>query len=197
MTRLAPRVFSPDGDARADRVVAGYRVDEPARVALYVDGAARGAEEGSEDRGHDRLVRRSGGEPLPQGPYELRLGAVDVAGNEGRQSRPEGRRDPVRRARPLAHRGASPGGRFAVLVLSDAARVTWRLGARTGVARPGTLRLRAPLQPGRFTLTVTANGRQRARRGVREEPGAVSVIGQLGERPRLRRPGVALRRAAP
>ena len=54
---------------------------------------------------------------------------------------------------------ARPGGRFAVLVLSDAARVSWKLGARTGIARPGTLRLRAPLQPGRFTLTVTANGR--------------------------------------
>jgi len=52
-----------------------------------------------------------------------------------------------------------PGARFAVLVVSDAARIRWTLGARSGVARPGTLRLRAPLQPGRFTLTVTANGR--------------------------------------
>ena len=54
---------------------------------------------------------------------------------------------------------ATPGSRIAVLVSSDAARVTWKLGARAGVTRPGTLRLRAPLQPGRFTLTVTANGR--------------------------------------
>jgi hypothetical protein len=45
-----------------------------------------------------------------------------------------------------------------VLVLTDAARIEWKLGGRTGSARPGTLRLRAPLQPGRFTLTVTANG---------------------------------------
>jgi hypothetical protein len=43
-------------------------------------------------------------------------------------------------------------------VLSDAARVHWKLGKRTGISRPGTLKLRAPLQPGRYTLTVTANG---------------------------------------
>ena len=45
-----------------------------------------------------------------------------------------------------------------MLVLSDAARVQWKLGRRTGTARPGTLKLRAPLQKGRYTLTVTANG---------------------------------------
>ena len=50
------------------------------------------------------------------------------------------------------------GARFAVLVLSDAARVEWKLGQRTGTARPGTLKIRAPLQPGRYTLTVSANG---------------------------------------
>jgi hypothetical protein len=37
--------------------------------------------------------------------------------------------------------------------------VRWRLGRRSGFAEPGTLRLRAPLQKGRYTLTVTANGR--------------------------------------
>jgi hypothetical protein len=158
MTRLAPRVFSPDGDARADRVVVGYRVDEPSRVSLYVDGERAVLKKGRETEGTIDWFGRSGGEPLPQGPYELRLGAVDIAGNEGRQSRPK---VVVIRYVALGRSSivAAPGGRFAVLVLSDAARVTWRLGARTGLARPGTLRLRAPLQPGRFTLTVTANGR--------------------------------------
>ena len=50
------------------------------------------------------------------------------------------------------------GARFAVRVSSDARLVRWSLGRRSGVARPGTLRLRAPLQKGRFTLTVSANG---------------------------------------
>ena len=158
MTRLAPRVFSPDGDARNDRIVVGYRVDDPARVSLFVDGRRAVLKKGRRSEGTIDWFGRKGGEPLPQGPYTLRLGAVDVAGNEGRRTRSKvvviryvalGRSVVV----------ARPGGRFAVLVLSDAARVSWKLGARTGIARPGTLRLRAPQQPGRFTLTVTANGR--------------------------------------
>ena len=42
---LGPRVFSPDGDRRRDRVVISYRVSAPARVRLLVDGrsAARSA----------------------------------------------------------------------------------------------------------------------------------------------------------
>ena len=50
------------------------------------------------------------------------------------------------------------GARFAVRVSSDARRVRWTLGGRSGFAPPGTLRLRAPLQKGQFTLTVSANG---------------------------------------
>ena len=50
------------------------------------------------------------------------------------------------------------GRRFAIRVSSDARTVRWRLGGRSGVARPGTLRIRAPLQKGQFTLTVSANG---------------------------------------
>jgi len=158
MTRLAPRVFSPDGDARRDRVVVGYRVDEPSRISLYVDGKRVVVKKGRKTEGTIDWFGRSEGDPLPQDIYPLRLGAVDVAGNEGGPTR----------SKPVVIRyvalgrtsvATTPGGRVAVLVLSDAARVTWKLGARTGVARPGTLRLRAPLQPGRFTLTVTANGR--------------------------------------
>ena len=62
------------------------------------------------------------------------------------------------------------GGAFAVRVASDARSVRWELGVRSGVARPGTLRLRAPLQQGRFTLAVTANGHTgRAAVFVREQ----------------------------
>jgi hypothetical protein len=52
----------------------------------------------------------------------------------------------------------TPGGRFAILALSQARRLEWSLGGRSGTARPGTLRLRAPLRPGRHTLRVEANG---------------------------------------
>jgi len=55
----------------------------------------------------------------------------------------------------------TPGGRFAILVLTQARTVDWRLGGRSGTARPGTLRLRAPVAPGRYTLRVEANGHVR------------------------------------
>jgi hypothetical protein len=35
---VAPDVFSPDGDGRADKVKATYAVSEPSRVSLLVDG---------------------------------------------------------------------------------------------------------------------------------------------------------------
>ena len=157
MTRLAPRVFSPDGDGRGDRVVVGYGVDEPARVALYVDDLRAVLKKGRKTEGTLDWYGTRAGRPLPQGSYHLRLGATDIAGNEGRPTRSK---VVVIRFVALGRNRieATPGSRIAVLVLSDAARVTWKLGARTGVTRPGTLRLRAPLQTGRFTLTVTANG---------------------------------------
>ena len=64
----------------------------------------------------------------------------------------------------------SPARRFAVRVSADARRVRWRLGRRSGIARPGTLVLRAPRQKGQYTLVVSARGacrpggRLRARR---------------------------------
>ncbi|MEI7760396.1 MAG: FlgD immunoglobulin-like domain containing protein [Thermoleophilia bacterium] len=157
MTRLAPRVFSPDGDSRSDRVVVGYRVDEPARVSLYVGGSRAVLKKGSRTEGTIDWFGLESGMSLPRGPYALHLGAVDIAGNEGLPTRSK---IVVIRTVALGHTSIEtvPGARFAVLVLTDAARVTWRLGGRSGGATPGTLRLRAPLQPGRFTLTVTANG---------------------------------------
>lgn len=157
LVSLEPRVFSPDGDGRADKVVARYRVDEPSSVFLYVDGEQRVRKRGQQKAGRIDWYGLLDGEPQPPGAYRLGLGARDVAGNLGRRTR----QYPVVIRYVALGRSrieAAAGARFAVLVLSDAARVSWRLGARTGVARPGTLKLRAPLRPGRFTLTVSANG---------------------------------------
>src|SRR5439155_26302979 len=46
-----PRLFSPDGDGRADRVRVSYRVDEPAQVSLYVDGVRRVVKRGRKEAG--------------------------------------------------------------------------------------------------------------------------------------------------
>jgi hypothetical protein len=157
LTRLAPRVFSPDGDQRADRVVVGYRVSEPARVSLWVDGRRAVLKKGQKTKGTIDWFGTVEGRTLRPGPHQLEIEAVDVAGNAGPRTKPK--QVVVRYIALGRKRIASPaGGRIAVLVLTDAARIEWKLGGRTGSARPGTLRLRAPLQPGRFTLTVTANG---------------------------------------
>jgi hypothetical protein len=154
---LKPRVFSPDGDLRRDRTVARYRSDEPASAILYVDGDRHTVLRGKRTEGRIDWNGRIDGEAVPQGTYRLSFSARDRAGNLARRTRPLPvvvRYVALGRDRVIA----TAGRRFAVLVSSDAALVDWRLGARSGRARPGTLRLRAPLRPGRYTLVVGANG---------------------------------------
>ena len=155
---IQPKVFSPDGDGRSDRVVIRYTSDEPARGMFFVDGRRRILTRFY--REGDTMVwnARVDGRTLPPGTYVSAVGAVDEAGNVGERAAPV----------PLVLRyvtlgrdriTVAAGARFSVRVSADAERVRWRLGRRAGIARPGTLTLRAPLQKGRVTLTVTANGR--------------------------------------
>lgn len=168
LVSLSPRVFSPDGDGRADKVVARYRTDEAAAALLYVDGAQRVRKRGQQKQGSVEWFGLLDGEPQSPGAYRVSVGARDAAGN---LAVPTPARLVVIRYVALGRKRieAVAGARFAVLVLSDAARVSWRIGGRSGVARPGTLKLRAPLQPGRYTLVVGANGfESRAALVVRE-----------------------------
>ena len=156
--RVAPRVVSPDGDGRRDRVLVSYRLNEPGRGALIVNGKRRGLGTlfpRTEERiAWNATVR---GRPVRPGVYALQLIAFDRAGNRSARTPPI----PVAVRYVALGRNRIPvaaGAPFAVRVSSDAERVRWTLGGRSGFARPGTLRLRAPLQKGRFTLTVAANG---------------------------------------
>ena len=154
---VQPRVVSPDGDRRSDRVTVRYRLNEPGRGMLFVDGRRRALTRFP--RTEETIVwsGKVGGRPVPAGVYELQLAAFDPAGNRTERTTPI----PVLIRYVTLGRDRIPvsaGARFAVRVSSDAPRVRWTLGGRSGFARPGTLRLRAPLQKGRFTLTVSANG---------------------------------------
>jgi hypothetical protein len=152
-----PLVISPDGDGRSDTATIRYRLSERAVVELYV-GATRAVRKlGTRPRGTIHWNGTAAGEPLPEGVYTLRLVARDVAGNLGPRS---GSRTVRIRFLALGRDRVvvAPGGRFAMLALSHARRLRWSLGARSGVTRPGTLRLRAPVRPGRYTLRVDANG---------------------------------------
>ena len=154
---VSRRVFSPDGDRRADRVTFRYRLNEPGRGMLLVDGKRRVRT--LFPRTEDKLewFGKVDGRALPPGTYTARVAAFDPAGNVSARSRPIAiviRYVALGRDRISVAAGAP----FAVRVSADARAVRWELGGRSGVARPGTLRLRAPLQKGQFTLAVTANG---------------------------------------
>lgn len=159
-----PAAFSPDGDGRADGVVVAYRTSEPAHGILLVNGERRVRTRGQQQ--HSSLVwyGRVGGRPLPAGDYRLRLAAEDRAGNV---SAPGPlflvRIRYVQLARSEIR--AKAGTRFGVRVSADAKRIMWRLGGRSGTAKPGLLVLRAPGQPGRVALVVEAGG-HRARATV-------------------------------
>jgi hypothetical protein len=161
-------VFSPDGDRRADRVTFRYRLSEPGRAMLLVDGKQRWLTRFP--RTQDLLVwnGKVGGHALRPGTYTARISAFDPAGNVGERSRPF----PIVLRYVTLGRDritVTAGSRFALRVSADAKTVRWRLGSRSGVGRPGTLRIRAPLQKGQFTLAVSANGRtSRASVFVRE-----------------------------
>ncbi len=154
---VAPRVVSPDGDDRNDKVFVRYRLSEKGRGALFVNGKRRALTRFP--RTEETIVwnAKVRGRPARPGVYGLQLVAFDPAGNRSSRTRAfpvAVRYVALGRSRILVAAGAP----FAVRVSSDAERVRWTLGGRSGFARPGTLRLRAPLQKGQFTLTVSANG---------------------------------------
>ena len=155
--RLSRRVLSPDGDGRGDTLTVRYRLNEKGRGLLLVNGRRRALTRFPRTKEAIVWNGKARGRPLSGGRYEVQLVAFDPAGN--RTARTAVIPVTVRyvalgRDRIRVARGAS----FPLRVSSDAGRVRWTLGGRSGFSRPGTLRLRAPNQKGRFTLTISANG---------------------------------------
>ena len=164
--RVQPRVLSPDGDHRRDRVRIAYRFDGEAHAQLLVDGERQVRTRWQ--RPESRLAwpaNRDAG--LPARRYELVLRAEDRAGNLSEPTEPA-----AVHVRYVSlgsdHVTVRPGRRFTLGVASDAERVDWRFAGRRGTSPPGLLVLRAPRRPGRYTLFVVANGHgARARVTVR------------------------------
>jgi FlgD Ig-like domain len=154
LLRVQPRVFSPDSDGRRDRVVATYTIDERARATMLIDGRRRVFGKFSRERGSLTWFGRLDGDPVRPGPYEIRLRAIDKAGN--RSLRTRGATVVVRYVELSRERiDAVAGKRFAVRVLTDADSYHWLFAGRRGVGRRQVLVLRAPDEPGPYTLYVT------------------------------------------
>ena len=150
---LQHQVFSPDGDGRADRVDVRYGFGEPAWGILYVNGKRVGRTYRKKPTG----IYPWYGKGKKPGEYRLALAAQDLAGNIA----PSTREFTVRlRYVELFRKRFTPrvGRTLRVRVSSDAKTLTWRLGDRSGTGRPPLLRVPVPARPGRYTLTVRANG---------------------------------------
>jgi len=155
-------VFSPDGDGRADHVGLLYRFSEPAYPVLYVDGHARA---------HGYRTRPVGatqwyGRGAAPGTHQLALAAQDLAGNLGPST--GALTVQIRYVELFQRRYRAVGGhRLRIRVSTDATAIRYVLAGRgrriSGRVRAeGSIRafaLRAPQRPGRYRLTVTANGR--------------------------------------
>ncbi len=157
LVRVFPRVFSPDGDGRADRVTAEYEIDEPARAMMLVDGERRVLSKFRATEGRLVWFGLVDGRSVRPGTYEIRLRAFDRAGNRSARTRAV----PVR-VRYIAFARdtveAVAGRRFGIGVSTDAASYRWLFDGRKGAARRPRLVLRAPEEPGTYVLYV-ASGR--------------------------------------
>jgi hypothetical protein len=158
LVRVFPRTFSPDGDGRKDRVTATYRIDERARAVMLVDGRQRVQSKFRRVEGKLVWFGRVNGRTVAPGTYEIRLRAVDRAGNRSPRTRDIAVR--VRFVELSRERIAvAAGKRFAVRVLTDAESYRWLFAGRRGVGRREVLVLRAPEEPGAYSLYVTVGGR--------------------------------------
>jgi FlgD Ig-like domain len=170
LTRVFPRMFSPDGDGNADRVTAEYEIDEPARAMMLVNGRRRVLSKFRETEGRLVWFGRIGGVPVRSGDYEIRLRAFDRAGNRSVRTRAVTVR--VRYVELVPDRvEAVAGRRFGIGVATDADAYRWLFDGRRGKYRKPVLVLRAPDEPGTYVLyVVVGRWADRAEIAVAEAP---------------------------
>ena len=158
LLRVLPKVFSPDGDGRRDRVTARYETNEQARAMMLVNGRRRVLSKFRSTEGQLIWFGRVNGRPVSPGTYEIRLRAFDRAGN----------RSSSRRIIPVVARYIElarerievvAGRRFSVRVLTDAVSYRWLFAGERGVRRKRVLVLRAPETPGTYRVFVSLQGR--------------------------------------
>jgi FlgD Ig-like domain len=149
---LRHQVFSPDGDGRADRVDFRYRFSEPAFAILYVDGKRNNRSYGKKPIGTIQWY----GKGRKPGNYRLALAAQDRAGNMAASTREFNVH--LRFVELFRRRYVARGPTLRLRISTDAKRVHWRLGGRSGTHKPRRLTIPVPTVPGRYVLTVTANG---------------------------------------
>lgn len=147
---VRPRVISPDGDGRAERISVRFSSGEPVRGMLFVAGKRRVLTQARESG----VIRWSA--RLRPGRYRLKLAAQDRAGNTSeRLDAGIVRVRYIELARNVIR--ARAGFRFGVGVSTDAPNYRYRFAGRRGLGGGRFLRIRAPEEEGRYRLYVRSN----------------------------------------
>lgn len=156
LVSVKPRVFSPNGDRVHDLVSIHYRVNEPAKVNVLVDGkvAIRGYY--SRTSGTLYWPGTVRGRTLPEGTYSIGLVAEDPAGNLSTPSRTLGVQIHYL-SLPASSFAARKGSVLTIPVLTDARAVHWRFQGHTGTSYKRRVVIR-PTKAGTFPLVVAAAG---------------------------------------
>ena len=158
---VTPRVFSPDGDSRADRITVRYRVSEHAHALLFANGHQRVRTFLSPLQGSLDWNGAAKGGKLPPGAYVLLLVAVDLAGNRSRPA-PAGTVHLRYLALPTSPVVVAAGTTVRLPVDTDAKIVRWTIRKGSSVVGEGrgdaTVVVRAPKKPGRYVLVLDAAG---------------------------------------
>lgn len=169
---VKPRVFSPDGDGRADAIVVRYRVSEHAIVLLLANGKQRVRTRFSPLQGRLTWNGTWHGRKLPPRTYKLTLVAVDLAGNRSKPV-PAGTVTLRYLSLPTTPLDAAKGATIRVRVGTDAKVVRWTVRRGSGVVAQGRggriLLVRAPDRVGRYVLVLDAAG-HRLRTGLVVHP---------------------------
>jgi FlgD Ig-like domain len=148
-----PRVFSPDGDGNRDFIRARYVVDEPAQPLMLVNGRPAVVGKFRPSGGQLQWSGKIRDRTARPGVYEIRLRAIDRAGNRASSRR---RVRVLVRFISLARDRIDvvAGSHFAVRVSTDADRFRWRFAGLAGRQSGHVLGLDAPEEPGRYRLYV-------------------------------------------
>ena len=153
-------IISPDGDGHNDSFREAYRVDQPAHGDPERPRAARRVHARPEADGTSWSGTASSGSRAGRSGPGCTCCARAHWTARGTNRSPTCSRSSRCATSTLARTRVvvAPGRRFFLRVSTDAPTVSWRLHGRSGVARAGTLRLRAPKTPGVYHLYVTASG---------------------------------------
>jgi hypothetical protein len=158
---VQPRVFSPDGDGRADQVVVRYRVTEHAHAILLANRRQVVKTFLAPLNGQLSWNGSWHGRKLPPRAYALSLVAVDLAGNRSPPV-PAGSVRLRYLALPVGGVTAAAGSTVRVPVDTDARVVRWTIRRGSSVVGQGrggrTIAVKVPKRAGEYVLVLDASG---------------------------------------